>query len=280
MKFMRIGEAGQERPCVVDAHGVVRDISGLVPDIGPDSAEGLIARLAGADLSSLPDVVPEGARIGPPMLRPHNIFCIGLNYSDHAAEAGMALPQEPILFNKATGAFCGPQDPLLYAPNMSKLDWEVELGVVIGKPALRVAPEDALAHVLGFTLVNDISERSWQTERGGQWVKGKSFVNFCPTGPWLVTPDTLGDHTALDLWLDVNGTRMQAGNTAKMVFDVATIISHLSHFLRLEAGDLICTGTPPGVGMGQRPPVFLRPGDVLRFGIAGLGEQRHEVILP
>lgn len=277
MKFLRIGEAAREVPCVLDAEGVARDISALTGDIGPDSIPTLRAILADADLASLPAVEMAGRRIGAPMAQPRNIYCIGLNYSDHAAEAKLPVPDEPILFNKSSGTYCGPCDPILYSPKMSKLDWEVELGVVIGKPALNIDRDAALDHVLGYTVVNDVSERAWQMERGGQWAKGKGFPNFCPTGPWIVTPDEV-EVGALNMWLDVNGRRMQTGSTSKMIFDVATIVSYLSEFMRLEPGDLICTGTPPGVGAGMDPQIWLDIGDEVCLGIAGLGEQKQSVV--
>lgn len=278
MKFLRVGNENQEIPCVMDGQGAVRDISSLVGDISPDTIRKLVEKLDGVDLGSLPEVQTEGIRIAPPMAQPRNIYCIGLNYSDHAAEAGMEIPSEPILFNKSSGTYCGPFDPILFSPKMTKLDWEVELGVVIGKSALNISKDQALDHVLGYTLVNDVSERSWQLERGGQWAKGKGFPNFCPTGPWIVTGDELDDASALPMWLDVNGYRMQTGNTKTMVFDVATIVSYLSEFMRLEPGDLICTGTPPGVGMGKSPPVFLGIGDKVSLGIEGLGTQAQTVV--
>ncbi len=277
MKFLRVGEPEREVPCVLDAQGVARDISSLAPDISPETIPGLPGLLRNVDTSALPVMDLAGQRIGPPMTQPRNIFCIGLNYSDHAAEAGLAVPAEPILFTKAACTFCGPDDPILCSPRMSKLDWEVELGVVIGKPALNVGRDTALAHVLGYTLVNDVSERAWQMERCGQWAKGKSFPNFCPTGPWIVTGDELDDARALDMWLDVNGARRQTGNTRTMIFDVATIVSYLSEFTRLEPGDLICTGTPPGVGAGMQPPHWLALGDRVSLGIAGLGRQAQIV---
>ncbi len=203
---------------------------------------------------------------------PRNIWGVGLNYSDHAAESGMDVPTEPILFTKASRTYCGPNDPLLYSKEMSKLDWEVELGVVIGHTALNVSRDQALDHVLGYCVVNDVSERAWQAERGGQWVKGKSFPNFCPTGPVLVTGDEVGDPGKL-----INGERLQNGTTEKMVFDVATIVSYMSEFIQLEPGDLICTGTPPGVGMGFKPPRYLSPGDRVRLSVQGLGEQEQVV---
>ncbi|MEQ6250682.1 fumarylacetoacetate hydrolase family protein [Sulfitobacter sp. HNIBRBA3233] len=279
MKLVRYGDRhGAKIPCIVDADGVARDVSALVADFGPDTlSPDLLARLAEVDPASLPLADIAGKRVAPPVAQPRNIWCIGLNYSDHAAEAGMPEPSEPILFTKASGTYCGANDPILMSPQMTQLDWEVELGVVISKPALNIAPEAALDHVAGYMVVNDVSERAWQQERQGQWVKGKSFPNFCPAGPMLVTPDEAGDPQALDLWLDVNGRRMQTGNTSKMIFGVATIIAYMSEFTRLEAGDLICTGTPPGVGMGQKPQVFLREGDEVTLGLTGLGSQRQVV---
>jgi 2-keto-4-pentenoate hydratase/2-oxohepta-3-ene-1,7-dioic acid hydratase in catechol pathway len=273
-----VGEPGQEIPCVLDADGVARDVSSLVADFTPETIDGLVAKLASADLSALPGVEIGNARIAPPTAQPRNIYAIGLNYADHAAETGKEPPDQPILFNKSASTFCGPSGPILHSTKMTKLDWEVELGVVIGKPALNIDKAEALDHILGYTLVNDVSERAWQLERGGQWAKGKSFPNFCPTGPWIVTGDELDDARALGMWLDVNGVRMQTGNTDKMIFDPATIVSHLSDFIRLEPGDLICTGTPPGVGMGKTPPVWLKPGDRVTLGIDGLGEQALEVV--
>ncbi|WP_370400557.1 fumarylacetoacetate hydrolase family protein [Sulfitobacter sp. JB4-11] len=278
MKLLRIGPSGQEIPCVLDGEGNARDVSSLVPDFGPETIEGLVDVLGGADLAALPVVHTSGKRVGSPMTQPRNIYCIGLNYSDHAAESGMPIPDEPILFNKSGSTFCGPNDPILFSPQMTKLDWEVELGVVIGKTALNISKDDALDHVLGYTLVNDVSERAWQLERSGQWAKGKSFPHFCPTGPWIATQDTLAGAAELPMWLDVNGQRMQTGNTRTMIFDCATIVSHLSEFLRLEPGDLICTGTPPGVGMGMKPQVWLTIGDIVRLGIDGLGEQEQTVV--
>jgi len=278
MRFMRIGEVGAERPAALDAAGVARDISGLVPDIGPDSIAGLAEALAGVDLAALPELSTEGQRIGAPIARPRNIWCIGLNYSDHAAEAGMAVPSEPILFSKPGSTLCGPTDPILKSPGMTKLDWEVELGVVIGKPALDLEPGTAMDHVLGYVAANDISERAWQIERGGQWSKGKSYPSFCPCGPVLVTRDEITDPQALAMELSVNGQTMQRGTTATMVFGVAHIVEYLSQFALLEPGDLIVTGTPPGVGMGMKPPQYLKVGDVMTLGIAGLGEQRQTVV--
>lgn len=278
MKLLRVGELGAEIPCLMDANGVVRDVSSLVADFNPQTIATLIATLAGIDLLNLPAVDTQGQRIGAPMDQPKNIYCIGLNYTDHAKEAGMAIPEEPILFNKASGTYCGPNDDILYSPKMTKMDWEVELGIVIGKPALNISKEEALDHILGYTLINDVSERAWQLERGGQWAKGKGFPNFCPTGPWIVTGDEVGDAKQLDMWLDVNGQRMQTGNTRTMIFDAATIVSYLSEFMRLEPGDLICTGTPPGVGAGMNPQVWLNIGDKVTLGIEGLGEQAQTVV--
>ena len=278
MKFLRLGDAGQEVPCVLDQNGVARDIRSVAADIGPDTIDGLQAKLANADLTALPEVSSDGARVSSPMAQPRNIYCIGLNYSDHAAEAGLPIPDEPILFTKSSGTFCAPNDPILHSPKMTKLDWEVELGIVIGRSALNISKAEAKDHILGYTLVNDVSERAWQQERSGQWSKGKSFPNFCPTGPMIVTGDEVGDAAALPMWLDVNGQRMQTGNTDTMIFDCQTIVSYLSEFLRLEPGDLICTGTPPGVGAGMKPQVWLNPGDVVRLGIDGLGEQTQTVV--
>lgn len=278
MKFLRVGSAGAERPCIMDGSGNARDVSPVVPDFTPDTIASLRDMLSGMDPESLPLVDTEGQRIGAPMSRPPNIYCIGLNFSDHAAEAGMEIPNEPVLFNKSTGTYCAPNDPILYSPKMSKLDWEVELGIVVGKSALNVSRDQALDHVLGYTLVHDVSERAWQIERGGQWAKGKGFPNFCPTGPWIVTGDELDDARELDMWLNVNGERMQSGNTRTMIFDCAYIVSYLSEFMRLEPGDLICTGTPPGVGFGMKPPKYLEIGDRVTLGIEGLGEQTQEVV--
>lgn len=277
MKLVRIGDIGREKPCVLDKNGKARDVSSLIEDVTPETIGTLSAQLADADFDALPEVALLSTRIGAPIKQPRNIWCIGLNYSDHAAEAGLPVPAEPILFNKAAGTYCGPNDPILHSKTMSKLDWEVELGIVIGKRALNVSRSEALDHVFGYTVVNDVSERAWQMERGGQWVKGKSFPNFCPTGPWLVTCDEVPDPQALSMWLDVNGERMQVGTTARMIFDVATIVSYMSEFCVLEPGDLICTGTPPGVGMGKKPPRYLKPGDVVELGIDRLGRQRQIV---
>jgi len=277
MRFMRIGEVGAECPVALDAAGVARDISALVSDIGPDTIVGLAEALAGVDLKGLPEVATESRRIGAPIARPRTIWCIGLNYSDHAAEAGMAVPSEPILFTKPGSTLCGPTDPILTSPGMTKIDWEVELGVVIGAPALNLAPGTAMDHVLGYVTANDVSERAWQIERGGQWSKGKSYPSFCPCGPLLVTKDEVPDPQALAMELSVNGETMQRGTTATMVFGVARIVEYLSRFALLEAGDLILTGTPPGVGMGKKPPRYLQAGDVVELSVEGLGAQRSVV---
>jgi 2-keto-4-pentenoate hydratase/2-oxohepta-3-ene-1,7-dioic acid hydratase in catechol pathway len=273
MKFLRYGEVGAEKPGVLDSEGRIRDLSGGVDDLAGD----VLADLPNVDPESLP-LVAGAPRIGPPVGRVGKYMCIGLNYSDHAAEAGMDLPKEPILFMKATSAICGPHDPVSLPRGSEKSDWEVELAVVIGKPAKYVSEAEALDHVAGYCVANDVSERAFQTERGGQWTKGKSPDTFGPLGPWLVTPDEVGDPQNLDLWLDVNGTRRQTGNTRAMVFSVAEVISYLSQMMTLEPGDVIATGTPPGVGMGQTPPVYLRDGDVMTLGVAGLGEQRSPVV--
>ncbi len=279
MRLMRFGDRhGKKIPCILGAQGAAHDVSGIVTDFSPETLSvELIETLRGTDLRSLPIVDPSGRRIAPPVAQPRNIWCIGLNYSDHAKEAGLAVPEEPILFNKASATYCGANDPIPWSDQMSKLDWEVELGVVMAAGALGITRKTALDRIAGFVVVNDVSERTWQLERGGQWVKGKSFPNFCPTGPVLVTADEIADPQALDMWLDVNATRMQTGNTGRMIFDVATIVSYMSTFCRLEPGDLICTGTPPGVGMGMKPARYLTPGDTVTLGIQGLGEQRQVV---
>jgi len=278
MRLIRIGPVGQEVPCLLDAAGQARDVSAHVTDFGPETLATLQGRLAGIDLSGLPWVALDGARIGAPMAQPPNIYCIGLDYSDHAAEAGLPVPAEPILFNKSSATFCGLNDDILFSPKMTKLDWEVELGIVIGKAGLNIALDQAMHHVFGYTVVNDLSERAWQMERGGQWAKGKSFPNFCPAGPWLVSRDEVPDVQNLGMSLDVNGQRRQTGTTARMIFSVAHIVTYLSEFLRLEPGDLICTGTPPGVGAGMKPPQWLTVGDVVDLQIEGLGQQRQTVI--
>jgi 2,4-didehydro-3-deoxy-L-rhamnonate hydrolase len=278
MKFFRFGPPGSEKAGVVDAGGQLRDLSGVVPDMGPASlGPDSMARLAAVDPASL-SLVPEGVRLGPCVGGVGNVICIGLNYADHAAEAGLIAPGQPIVFNKHSGAISGPNDDIWLAPGSQKLDWEVELGIVIGQRAFHVSEDYALKHVAGFCLVNDVSERAYQIEYEGQWTKGKSYPTHCPIGPWLVTPDELGDPQDVDLWLDVNGERRQTGNTRTMIFGVATIVSYLSRFMALQPGDVISTGTPPGVGMGMKPPRYLQAGDVVTLGGRGLGQQRQTVV--
>lgn len=274
MKLMRVGEAGAERPAILDGHGKIRDLSGHIADIGGRhlSPEGL-AEIAALDLESLP--VIDGARIGPCVAGTGKFICIGLNYSDHAAESGMAVPPEPVIFMKATSAICGPHDTVLIPRGSEKTDWEVELGVVIGKTAKYVSEADALDHVAGYCVSHDVSERAFQTERAGQWTKGKSCDTFGPIGPWLVTKDEVPDPQARSMWLTVNGEKMQDGSSQTMVYNVAFLVSYLSRFMSLHPGDVISTGTPPGVGMGMKPPRYLKPGDVVELGIEGLGTQRQ-----
>ncbi|MDX1820491.1 MAG: fumarylacetoacetate hydrolase family protein [Paracoccaceae bacterium] len=272
MRFVRYGEFGAEKPGVLDAQGRLRDLSAVIPDL----AGAVIADLPRVDPETLP-LVPGSPRLGAPVGQVGKFIGIGLNYADHAAEAGMEPPAMPIVFMKATSSICGPHDPVYLPRGAQKGDWEVELGVVIGKRAKYVSEEDALSHVAGYCVVNDVSERAFQMERVGQWTKGKSADTFGPIGPWLVTPDEAGDPQTLDLTLDLNGQRVQTGNTATMIFTVAQIIAHLSEMMTLHPGDVIATGTPPGVGMGMKPQRFLRAGDVMELSIAGLGQQRQEV---
>jgi 2-keto-4-pentenoate hydratase/2-oxohepta-3-ene-1,7-dioic acid hydratase in catechol pathway len=278
MRLLRWGAPGAERPGMLDPDGVARDLSGLVPDIaGAVLSDTGLAMLRGLDATALPKV-PEVARLGPCVAGIGKIVCIGLNYADHAAESGMPVPPEPIIFMKATSALAGPNDPLPVPRGSEKTDWEVELAVIIGTRAKHVAEADALAHVAGYAVTNDVSERAFQTERAGQWTKGKSCDGFGPLGPWLVTRDEIVAPQALDMWLTVNGETMQSGSTRTMVYGVAHLVSYLSRFMTLHPGDVISTGTPPGVGMGLKPPRFLRPGDVVELGIEGLGSQRQEVV--
>ncbi|MCQ8280055.1 fumarylacetoacetate hydrolase family protein [Acetobacteraceae bacterium KSS8] len=275
MKFLRFGPLGQERAGVLDADGKIRDLSGLVPDIDPAT----IGRLPGLDVdpSSLP-LAPEGSRIGACVGGIGKFVCIGLNYADHAAESGVPVPSEPVVFFKATSAVCGPNDDVFIPPGSTKTDWEVELGVVIGRVARHVSEADALRYVAGYCVVNDVSEREYQLERGGTWDKGKGYDTFGPTGPWLVTPDEVPDPQALDLWLEIDGKRFQNGNTSTMVFGVAKLVSYVSQFMSLQPGDVLSTGTPPGVGLGQKPPLYLKPGQVMRLGIEGLGVQQQTLV--
>ena len=277
MKLVRTGAPGEERPGMIDAGGRVRDLSGVIDGVTPEvlSPQGL-ARLAALDPQTLP--LAQAGRFGMPWTGIGKVVAIGLNYADHAAEAGMPLPAEPIVFLKATSSLNGPDDPVMLPRDSVKTDWEVELGVVIGTRARDVPREAALDHVAGYCVVNDVSEREFQIERGGTWDKGKGCDTFCPVGPWLVTRDEVPDPQALRLWLDVNDERVQDGTTATMVFDVATLVSYVSRFMTLHPGDLICTGTPPGVGMGFKPPRFLKAGDTMRLGIDGLGEQSQAVV--
>jgi len=277
MKLLRYGSPGYERPGLLDRDGVIRDISSIVEDITPAAlTDEVLAKIAAADLDSLPSVTGK-PRLGAPIARPGAFLAIGLNYSDHAAEMGAAIPAEPILFMKGTHCIVGPNDDIRIPRGSRKTDWEVELGVVIGKPAKYVSEADALSHVAGYCTINDVSERAFQSEGTGQWVKGKACDTFGPIGPWLVTADEVPDPQNLDLWLDVDGERQQTGNTGKMIFGVAFLISYLSQMFTLHTGDIIATGTPPGVGNGQKPPKFLRAGNVVRLGIAGLGEQESQV---
>lgn len=278
MRLLRYGLPGAEKPGLLDITGQIRDLSKVVSDIAGDVllAES-IERLKDLDITSLPKVTAT-TRLGPCVGKIGKFICIGLNYADHAEEAGIALPKEPVLFMKATSAISGPNDEVVIPRGSEKTDWEVELGVVIGKPAKYVEEKNALSHVAGYCVVNDLSERAFQMEGTGQWVKGKSADTFGPIGPWLVTPDAVADPQSLDIWLEVNGKRSQNGSTANMVFGVAYLVSYISKFMSLQSGDLISTGTPPGVGWGQKPPVYLRPGDHIRLGIDGLGEQNQNVV--
>ena len=276
MKLARYGERGAEKPALVDGDGKLRDLSGHVADIAGDVLTDL-ETLKALDPASLP-LVEGSPRLGACVGGTRKFICIGLNYADHAAESGMDVPTEPVIFAKFTSAICGPNDPIIIPRKSVKTDWEVELGFVIGKTAKYVKEEDAMDHVAGFCLINDVSEREFQAERAGQWVKGKSSDNFGPTGPWLVTPDEVGDFDSLGMWLDVNGKRMQDGSTATMVYRVPFLVSYLSQFFTLEPGDIISTGTPPGVGLGMKPPVYLKAGDVVELGIEKLGSQRQDCI--
>lgn len=278
MKLLRFGDPGKERPGLLDDQGRIRDLSGVVEDIAGDTLtpEGLAALRAVA-LDSLP-VVEGQPRIGPCVGRVGKFVCIGLNYSDHAAESGMDVPPEPVVFNKWTSAIVGPNDDIEKPRGSSKLDWEVELGVVIGKPGRYIEEADALNHVAGYCVINDVSERAFQLERGGTWDKGKGNDTFGPLGPWLVTPDEAPPHDQMHLWLEVDGKRYQDGSTRTMVFNVPYIVAYLSRFMSLQSGDVISTGTPPGVGLGQKPPVYLEAGQTINLGIDGLGEQRQRVV--
>jgi len=277
MKLVRYGKRGAEKPGAIDENGDLRDLSGVVADIAGDVLADL-DKLRALDLSCL-SKVPGTPRLGACVGATGKFMCIGLNYSDHATEAGMQMPSEPVLFMKATSAMCGPNDPIIIPRESEKTDWEVELGVVIGKPAKYVDEANALDHVAGYCVINDVSERAFQVEMEGQWCKGKGCDNFGPTGPYLLTADQVPDPQDLKMWLDLNGERKQNGNTAMMVYGVAYLVSYLSRFFTLHPGDIISTGTPPGVGMGQKPPRYLKAGDVVTLGIDGLGEQRQDVVV-
>ena len=279
MKLLRHGPHGHEKPGLLDQSGKIRDLSGHIADLGPkELADGTLRRLVEIDPESLP-VVAGTTRLGPILSGVGKFIAIGLNYSDHAAESGMPVPTEPVVFMKATSCLSGPSDPVMLPQGSVKTDWEVELGVVIGRTARYVELERALEFVCGYFLTNDVSEREYQLERGGTWDKGKGCDTFGPIGPWLVTADEVGDPQNLDMWLDVNGRRMQTGNTRTMIFGVAEIVAYLSHFMTLQSGDVISTGTPPGVGLGQKPPRYLRGGQTMRLGIAGLGVQEQRTVL-
>ena len=278
MKLIRFGEKGEERPGVLDAEGRIRDVSSVVPDYSPDTiGPELIDTLLAADLSALPAVDPT-TRIGAPLSRTGHFIAIGLNYADHAAEAGLQVPAEPIVFSKAPSSLNGPNDDVMLPRGSTNTDWEVELAAIIGTRCDYVAQGEALDHVFGYAVCNDVSEREYQIQRSGQWIKGKSAPTFGPLGPWIATRDEIPDPQALDMFLDVNGVRTQTGNTSTMIFSVAHVISYLSHFMVLEPGDIVTTGTPPGVGMGKKPPTYLKSGDEMHLGIAGLGEQRQKVV--
>ena len=278
MKLVRFGSAGQEKPGVVDGEGRIRALDGHLPDLAGEALTARnLAKLRGLDLKSLPEV-PATTRIGPCVGGVGNFIAVGLNYADHAAEAGAPIPAEPILFNKAPSCIVGPNDDTVIPKGAKKVDWEIELAIVIGERASYVHANNALDFIAGFCICNDISEREFQLERGGTWSKGKGCPTFGPLGPWLVTPDEIPDVQNLSMWLDVNGQRMQTGSTSTMIFDCAQIVSYTSHFMTWQPGDVITTGTPPGVGLGMKPPRYLEAGDVVSLSIEGLGEQRQKVV--
>jgi 2,4-didehydro-3-deoxy-L-rhamnonate hydrolase len=277
MKLVRFGEPGKEKPGLVDDHGEIRDLSAHVTDFaGAALAPAALAKLKAIDVAGLPIV--KGARLGPCVAGVTNFIAVGLNYADHAAESNMPVPKEPILFNKAPSCIVGPNDDVMIPKGSEKTDWEVELAIVIGKAGSYLREDEALSVVAGYCVCDDVSERNWQLERGGQWMKGKGCPTFGPLGPWLVTTDEIEDVQNLGMWLDVNGERMQTGSTATMIFGVKTLVSYISQFMLFAPGDVITTGTPPGVGMGKKPPRFLRGGDVVTLGIDGLGAQRQKVL--
>jgi len=278
MKLLRYGPPGAEKPGILDAQGQIRDLSGVIDDIGPDTlGDATLDRLRAIDPASLP-LVEGNPRIGPCVGNVSKFLCIGLNYADHAAESNLPVPPEPVMFMKATTAICGPNDDVIIPKNSTKPDWEVELGVVIGKKAQYVEESDAFDYVAGYCVINDVSERHFQIERSGQWVKGKSADTFGPTGPWLVTRDEVPDPQKLSLFLEIDGKRYQDGTTETMVYGVRHLVHYCSQFMTLLPGDIISTGTPPGVGMGQKPPVWLKAGNVIRLGVEGLGEQTQKVV--
>ncbi|WP_355582204.1 fumarylacetoacetate hydrolase family protein [Xanthomonas cannabis] len=278
MKLVRVGAEGHERPGLIDSEGRIRDLSGVIDDVaGEHITNAGLEKLRALDVTTLPLIEGE-QRYGAAVGRTGKFICVGLNYADHAAESGMEVPKMPILFMKATTAVCGPNDTVIIPRGSVKSDWEVELGVVIGDVARDVSVDEALNHVAGYAVINDLSEREFQLEHGGQWVKGKSADTFGPIGPWLVTRDEIADPQNLSMWLEVNGHRYQNGSTRTMVFGVAELVSHISRYMTLMPGDVISTGTPPGVGLGQKPPVYLKPGDVMELEIEGLGRQRQPVV--
>ena len=280
MKLVRFGKAGNERPGLVDGDGKIRDLSGHISDVtGETVSPASLDKLRALDPASLPQA-PAGARLGAPIAGSRNFIAVGLNYADHAKETGAAIPEEPILFNKLANCIVGPNDDVIMPRGSKKLDWETEIAFVVGQRAQYVDEKDALGYIAGYAVCNDVSERHFQAERGGQWMKGKCFETSGPLGPWLVTPDEIDDVQDLDMYLDVNGSRMQTGNTKTMIFSIAHCLHYISQFMVLEAGDVVTTGTPPGVGLGMNPPVFLKVGDVMTLGIAGLGEQSQKVVEP
>ena len=278
MKLLRVGEKGKEKPAILDGDGKIRDISSHVSDLNPHNLNfETISKIQSVEISNLPEISSEH-RVGSCITSPGKFVAIGLNYSDHAAEVGADIPKEPIMFMKATSSMCGPNDDVEIVSGSKKLDWEVELGIVIGKEAKHISEDQSQDHILGYCLVNDVSEREWQIEKMGQWVKGKSHDTYGPTGPYLVTKDEIKDINNLKMMLDVNGERMQTGNTSTMIFNVDIIVSYVSKFMSLQPGDIITTGTPPGVGMGRKPQVFLKAGDQMKLSIENLGEQNSKVV--
>ena len=278
MKLLRVGEKGKEKPAILDADGKIRDISSQINDLNPENLNfETMSKIQSTDTSSLPEL-SSNQRVGSCITSPGKFVAIGLNYSDHAAEVGADIPKEPIMFMKATSSMCGPNDDVEIVSGSKKLDWEVELGIVIGKEAKHISESQSQDHILGYCLVNDVSEREWQIEKMGQWVKGKSHDTYGPTGPYLVTKDEIKDINNLKMMLDVNGERMQTGNTSTMIFNVDIIVSYVSKFMSLQPGDIITTGTPPGVGMGRKPQVFLKAGDEMKLSIENLGEQNSKVV--